>query len=144
MEKNFFNFLSSTDRALLEGKAQAHHTEFKDGDVILEQGGSNASLYIIKSGDVSIVTEILEHQLEIGQLHTGDLFGDMSFVDTDSISTDIVAIGNVIVDVVTDTDVDAIIKGDPMFYGRFYHALAQLLSYRLRIKNEASDSSAFE
>jgi len=124
-------------------KAKARHAEFKNGDVILKQGDSNASLYIIKSGDVSVVTRMLEHTFEIDQLHAGDLFGDMSFVDTDSISTDIVAVGDVAIEIVTDEDVDAIIKDDPMFYGRFYHALAQLLSYRLRKKNAQLEGSAF-
>jgi CRP-like cAMP-binding protein len=144
VEKNFFNFLSSTDRALLEGKAKAHHRDFKDGEVILKQGDSNASLYIIKSGHVSVVTRVLEQALEIDQLHEGDLFGDMSFVDTDSVSTDIVALGNVAIDVVTDKDVEDIIKNDPMFYGRFYHALAKLVSYRLRQKNDQLQGSAFD
>jgi CRP-like cAMP-binding protein len=144
VEKNFFNFLSSTDRALLEGKAKAHHRDFKDGEVILKQGDSNASLYIIKSGHVSVVTRVLEQALEIDQLHEGDLFGDMSFVDTDSVSTDIVASGDVTIDVVTDKDVEDIIKNDPMFYGRFYHALAKLVSYRLRQKNDQLQGSAFD
>jgi len=144
MEKNFFNFLSSTDRALLEGKAKAHHREFKNGEVILKQGNNNASLHIIRNGHVSVVTRLLEQALEIGQLHEGDLFGDMSFVDTDSVSTDIIALGEVSIDVVTDEDVETIIKNDPMFYGRFYHALAQLLSYRLRKKNAQLEGSAFD
>lgn len=144
MDKNFFNFLSSTDRALLEGKAKAHHRDFKNGEVILKQGNSNASLYIIKNGHVSVVTRVLEQALEVGQLHEGDLFGDMSFVDTDSISTDIVALGDVTIDVVTDKDVEDIIKNDPMFYGRFYHALAKLISYRLRQKNDQLEGSAFD
>jgi CRP-like cAMP-binding protein len=143
MEKNFFDFLSSNDKALLESKARTHQRVFKDGELILEQGGNNASLYIIRSGDVSIVSRVMEHSLEIDQLHTDDLFGDMSFVDTESISTDIVAIGDVSIDVVTDEDIEEIIKDDPMFYGRFYHALARLLSYRLRKKNDQLASAAF-
>jgi CRP/FNR family cyclic AMP-dependent transcriptional regulator len=143
MEKNFFDFLSSNDKALLESKAKTHQRVFKDSDVIIEQGGNNASLYIIRSGDVSVVSRVMEHSLEIEQLHAGDLFGDMSFVDTESISTDIVAIGDVAIDVLTDEDVEALIKDDPMFYGRFYHALARLLSYRLRKKNEQMSTAAF-
>jgi CRP-like cAMP-binding protein len=143
MEKNFFNFLSSNDRALLENKARLHQRAYKDGEVILEQGGQNASLYIIRSGDVSIVSHVMEYNLEIDRLHTGDLFGDMSFVDTESVSTDIVAIGDVLIEIVSDDDVEAIIRDDPMFYGRFYHALARLLSYRLRKKNDQMMASAF-
>jgi len=142
MEKNFFNFLSGTDRALLEGKA--HHRDFKDGDVILEKGNSNASLYIIKDGDVSVVTRMLEHAFEIDQLHKDDLFGDMSFVDTSSISTDIIAIGDVAIDVIDKNDVDELIGDDPLFYGRFYHALSRLLSYRLRKMNAQMEGVAFE
>ena len=143
MEKNFFDFLSSNDKALLESKANSHQQGFKDGEVILEQGGNNASLYIIRSGDVSVVSRVMEHSLEIEQLHPGDLFGDMSFIDTESISTDIIAVGDVTIDVVTDEDVEALIKDDPMFYGRFFHALARLLSYRLRKKNEQMSAAAF-
>ncbi|HEY5734224.1 MAG TPA: hypothetical protein VIU36_05625, partial [Gammaproteobacteria bacterium] len=63
MEKNFFNFLSSNDRALLESKAKSHQRTYKEGEVILEQGGQNASLYIIRGGDVSIVSHVMEHNL---------------------------------------------------------------------------------
>lgn len=144
MEKNFFNFLSSTDKALLENKAKGHSRVFKDGEVILKQGEVNASLFIIRNGSVSIVSRSIDQGLEIGQLHTNDLFGDMSFIDTDSISTDIVAVGDVTIEIVTDDDIENIIKDDPMFYGRFYHALAQLLSYRLRKKNAELERAAFE
>jgi CRP-like cAMP-binding protein len=141
MDKNFFSFLSDADRQLLE--ARAHHHEFSDGDVILERGNSNASLHIIKSGNVSVVTRMLEHAFEIDQLHENDLFGDMSFVDTDSISADIVAKGDVSIDVVSKEDVEEIISDDPLFYGRFYQALAQLLSWRLRKMNAQMEGAAF-
>ena len=142
MNKNFFDFLSSTDRFTLE--ARAIQREFSDGEVILQQGESNASLYIIKNGDVSIVTRMLEHTFEIDQLHKNDLFGDMSFVDADATSTDIIAIGSVSIDVITKADVQEIIRADAMFYGRFYHALARLLSWRLRKMNAQLEHSSFE
>lgn len=142
MEKTFFDFLSNADRATLEGKAQ--HCEFQDGDTILEQGDSNASLYIIKMGDVSILNRMLDQTYEIDQLHTGGLFGDMSFVDANSVSTDIVAIGDVRIDKITKNDVQEIIRSDAMFYGRFYHALSQLLSYRLRKMNTQMEDTAFK
>ena len=144
MEKNFFDFLGDADRQLLDDKARAKQQQFKDGDVILQQGNSNACLFIIRSGDVSIVSRMLEHSFEIDQLHTDDLFGDMSFVDTEAISTDIVAVGDVTIDVVTEEDIQELIQQDPMFYGRFYHALARLLSYRLRKKNAEMEGAAFE
>ena len=143
MEKNFFDFLGDEDRQLLDSKAQTHHKEFRDGEVILQQGNNNASLYIIRSGDVSIVSRMLEHSFEIDRLHANDLFGDMSFVDTESTSTDIVAVGDVTIDVVTQADVDELIQQDSMFYGRFYHALARLLSHRLRKKNAEIENSTF-
>ncbi len=142
MDKNFFDFLSKADQDLLKSKAR--HRRYQDGDVILEQGDDNASLYLIVKGDVSVVTRMLDHTFEIEQLRENDLFGDMSFVDTDSVSTDILAKGDVSIDVITKEDVEQLITGDPLFYGRFYQALAKLLSWRLRKMNAQLEGAAFE
>ena len=142
MEKNFFSFLDDADRKLLLSKA--HRREFKDGETILERGDHGTSLYVIDSGKVSVVTRMLEHAFEIDQLHEQDLFGDMSFVDTDSTSADIVAKGDVTIDMVNKQDVEDLIADDPLFYGRFYQALAQLLSWRLRKMNAQLEGGAFQ
>lgn len=142
MEKNFFSFLDNADRDLLLGKA--HRQEFRDGETILQRGDHSTSLYVIDSGNVSVVTRMLEHAFEIDQLDEKDLFGDMSFVDTDSTSADIVAKGDVTIDVINKQDVEDLIAEDPLFYGRFYQALAQLLSWRLRKMNAQLEGGAFQ
>lgn len=130
MSKSFLDFLEDSDVTLLEGKAC--QSQFKGGDLILRKDDKNSSLYIIKEGSVSVIDYLLDQEYEVNQLHEGDLFGDMSFVDEDFVSTSIVAINDVTVAIISKEDMENIVKDDPLFYGRFYLALAKLLSHRLR------------
>lgn len=135
--KNFLSFLSSKDRETLINKSTAHN--FKDGDTIVKQGAQNTSLYIISEGMVSVVSHILGHDMEIERLYKDDVLGDLSFVDAEVTSADVIADGDVVVNIVEVRDIEDIIRTDPMFYGRFYHAIAKVLSKRLRDENKKAE-----
>lgn len=128
--KTFLDFLNSEDRSLLLSKSSRHN--FTDGQTILKQGDKNTALHIIVSGDASIISRTNEFELEVGQLHQEDVLGEMSFVDNEPVSSDVVAIGDVAIDVIAGKNIQTIIRQDPMFYGRFFHAISKVLSRRMR------------
>jgi len=135
--KNFLGFLSSRDREILIEKSTAHR--FRDGATILRQGEKNSSLYIISEGMVSVVSHIMGHDMEIERLYKDDVLGDLSFVDAEVTSANVIADGDVVVNVVETKDIEDIVRADPMFYGRFYHAIAKVLSKRLREENKKAE-----
>lgn len=49
---------------------------FKKGDIIIQEGGSPSNLYVIKSGDVSV----LKNGIELIKLGLGDSFGEVELI----------------------------------------------------------------
>ncbi len=135
--KNFLSFLSSRDRETLINKSTARN--FKDGDTIIKQGEKNATLFIISEGMVSIVSRIMGYDMEIERLHKDDVLGDLSFVDAEVTSADVIADGDVVIHIIEVEDIEDIVRIDPLFYGRFYHAIAKVLSRRLRDENKKAE-----
>lgn len=135
--KNFLGFLSSRDKETLIGASTAR--QYADGETILNQGDKNTALHIISEGGVSIVSRIMGHDMEIERLYKDDVLGDLSFIDSDPASADVVADGEVKINVIEVKDIETIIRDDPLFYGRFYHAIAKVLAHRLREENRKAE-----
>lgn len=135
--KNFLGFLSSRDKETLIGVSAT--MQYDDGDIILKQNDKNTALHIISEGSVSIVSHIMDHDMEIERLYKDDVLGDLSFIDSDPASADVIADGKVTISVIQVKDIETIIRNDPLFYGRFYHAIAKVLSYRLREENKKAE-----
>lgn len=135
--KNFLGFLSSRDKEILIGVSAT--MQYDDGDIILKQNDKNTALHIISEGSVSIVSHIMDHDMEIERLYKDDVLGDLSFIDSDPASADVIADGKVTISVIQVKDIETIIRNDPLFYGRFYHAIAKVLSYRLREENKKAE-----
>ena len=135
--KNFLSFLSNRDKETLI-KNSAERT-YKDGDTILKQRDKNTALYIISDGMVSVVSHIMGHDMEIERLYKDDVLGDLSFVDSQPASADVVSDGDTTIHVVDIKTIEDIIRSDPMFYGRFYQAISKVLSHRLREENRKAE-----
>jgi len=135
--KNFLSFLSSKDKKTLIEASTAR--QYDDGAIILKQGDKNTALHILSEGCVSITSHIMGHDMEIERLYKDDVLGDLSFIDSDPISADVVADGKVTINVIEVKDIETIIRNDPMFYGRFYRAIANVLSRRLREENKKAE-----
>jgi CRP/FNR family transcriptional regulator len=128
--KNFLEFLSDKDRDTLlrHAERQLH----RPGAVILAEGTRSQALYFIRAGTVRIERQFGPQTIELARLGERDVFGDMSFVDGEPASATVVADTEVQTDRVSALALKDIIKKDVLFYGRFYHALARTLSWRLR------------
>jgi len=135
--KNFLGFLSSRDRETLIKNATAR--KFGDGDVILKQGDNNKSLHIISDGCVSVVSHIMGHDMEIERLYKDDVLGDLSFIDAEPVSADVISDGDVTIHTIDVEGIEGIIREDPLFYGRFYQAIAKVLSHRMREENRKAE-----
>ncbi len=135
--KNFLGFLSSKDRETLIKNSTVR--KYSDGDVILKQGDKNTTLYIIAEGCVSVVSHIMDHDMEIERLYKDDVLGDLSFVDSEPVSADVISDGDTTIHNIGVEGIQGIIRSDPLFYGRFYQAIAKVLSHRMREENRKAE-----
>ena len=134
--KTFMDFLKQKDRDVL--CADSEVVTFNVNELILKEGARNTTIYTIMDGEVSVISTIGDHEMELHRLGPGEVIGEMSFIDNDPVSANVVARGQVTLKVI-DTEILAqYILKDPFFFGRFYKALARTLSSRLRTESTAS------
>jgi CRP-like cAMP-binding protein len=125
-----FKFLTDDDESKLFDGAQSRHYESEE--VIVREGETSRSLYILRSGSARVERSHGEFSVEISVLNQGELIGEMGFVEEFSASASVIAIGPCEVDVVSEKLVQAATDSDPAFAGRFYQSIAYILSRRLR------------
>ncbi|MCI4624991.1 MAG: cyclic nucleotide-binding domain-containing protein [Candidatus Magnetoovum sp. WYHC-5] len=68
---------------------------YKDGQVIIKEGGYGEGTYVILEGKVEITRKVDSGKVRVAVLGKGDYFGEMSFLDRQPRSASAVAIGDV-------------------------------------------------
>ena len=104
--------------------------EFKSGETIIEKGSHSDVLYVILEGAVEVRYE--GHVLATDR--TGDIFGELSIVDHEPASADLVAIEDTKVAAVSEARFQFLIQQHPFFA----ISVMKVLASRLRAMNEVS------
>lgn len=99
---------------------------------MLEAGQKPTGIMIVRSGKVNVCKGAAGFNLVIAEHGEGAIFGEMSFIESIPAEVSLVAATPVEVAIIAHAQVQAIIKDNPAFYGRFFQSLAYLLSRRLR------------
>ena len=87
----FFAPLQESEREQLAGAATMH--VFDAGDMIIKEGDSTRSIYVILDGQVRVSTQDQEgDDLELAHLKKGQFFGEMSFVSGKPRSSSVAAL----------------------------------------------------
>ena len=127
---NFLEYLSpSQEETLLR---QAVRQRYQPGAPILTEGEQRHALFLIRDGQVRVELDHPEFNIEIAKLNKGDLFGEMSLLEGLTVSANVIANGEVEVDVCEVTSITEMFANDSDFEGRFFKSLAYILSLRLR------------
>jgi CRP-like cAMP-binding protein len=100
-----------------------------DGTVLIRQGVRGSSIFILLEGALRVEDEKIG---VIARLGTGEIVGEMSFVDESPPSATVVADGPVTVLELTHSDIERRIGDDPAFGMRLYKAFCFFLADRLR------------
>lgn len=112
---------------------------FEAGEIIIEEGQSDATIYVIRSGEVQVV-----HNGEVlATLGEGELFGEMALIDNMPRSANVVALTDVVVVPVNQEHFYALLHRTPVFGATMMH----LISSRLRRAaglQEADESNLYE
>ena len=163
-----FGRLKANERKALF--ANADKRTFENGQHLIDQGNIQNAIYVIETGEVRIERRLKVRakyvvdkgkvrversvdgaedsytNVEIARLGAGAIFGEMSFLDGQPVSANVIGIGIGIGIGIVDAlciDVKSIkqaMKEDPSFAGRFYHSIAEILVNRLRATSKRAAS----
>jgi CRP/FNR family transcriptional regulator, cyclic AMP receptor protein len=101
------------------------------GEVLIREGEPSDAIYLLLDGTLHVTVSTLKEQV-IAELSSGEVVGEMSFVDTQPPSATVSASGSAVVLAIPVQALHEKLEKDTWFAARFYKALAILLSSRLR------------
>jgi CRP-like cAMP-binding protein len=103
------------------------------GAVLIKQGEPNSALIFVLDGEVSVT---VKGAGEVARLGSGEILGEMSFVDKSPPSATVIAMLPTQVLAVDRALLTRQLETDPAFAARFYLAVAMFLSVRIRASNQ--------
>ena len=102
------------------------------GEIILEEGKRNRSIYVIVDGEV----EIRRNGHALATLGLGSIFGEMAFLSGEPASATVIATSKTQLLQVEHESILALIEDCPEFGTRFYRSIAGTLASRLKYTSE--------
>lgn len=106
-----------------------HKRDIEEGETLIESGQSIESLYIVLEGEFNVHNDLGD---TIAQLSSGEILGEMSFLESRPPSVSVTASSASRVFCIAKFHIEERMKEVPEFRGNFYYALALFLSNRLR------------
>lgn len=124
-------FLTLDDhRLLLE---QAERCTYARNTTILEEGSHRTALFFIERGAARVERTHFGRGVSIARIGSGDVFGELSFLESTAASASVVADeDDTEVAVLDGSRVYSLLASVPGLAARFYQSLATVLSHRLR------------
>jgi CRP-like cAMP-binding protein len=132
---DIFHFLTSDDLRLLAEKAR--RISYASGEIVLSEGKEAPGIFVVRSGRVKVEKRLQSPHMLIAALGPGEVFGEMSFVDSHLASASVVAMEVSEVDILEKAEVFALLASVPGLASRFYQSLALKLSERLRATTDS-------
>jgi small-conductance mechanosensitive channel/CRP-like cAMP-binding protein len=117
-DNELFSALSDEDRQVLAGLLRT--VRFTGGEIILRQGASGDSLYLIEEGEVAVRLSVDGAEREVATLRDGQFFGEMSLMTGEPRRATVVA------------------RGDTTCFVVDKHAFQQVLVRRPQVAEEIS------
>jgi CRP/FNR family transcriptional regulator/CRP/FNR family cyclic AMP-dependent transcriptional regulator len=108
-----------------------------DGAILLHQDSLGQALYILKEGSAIVRRRdpVTGAESELATLARGELFGEMSLVDDQLVSADVIAKGPVELLVIPRRDFEKLIAANDKLAIKVYKCFCAALSDRLRKAN---------
>ena len=134
MRKVLFIFGQLTDADVAWLAKSGRRKRVAKGTVLIQQGVAVQSLYIVLEGELSVLHG--RTKTELARLGSGEVAGEMSFVDSRPPSATVVAHSDAVVFHIPTKVLGDALTTTPAFAARFYKAVATFLSDRLRKATE--------
>lgn len=131
MKKALYMLAEFSDRdfdwLLTAGKRR----KVQKGTVLIHEGEATDALYLVLDGTLGVSMQAIGGQ-EVARLSSGEVVGEMSFIDFRPPSATVTAIEDAMVWSIPRSQLAAKLMQDVDFAAHFYHAVAVFLSDRLR------------
>jgi tetratricopeptide (TPR) repeat protein len=109
---------------------------YSSAQVIIEEGDSGDSLYLIKSGSAQVITHILGREIELAILSPGDVFGEIAFLTGRPRTASVIALekievmelDKVLLEEIFERYPDILIKMHDFYYSRVQDTLEKVKS----------------
>lgn len=69
----------------------AKEVKLKKGDVLIREGSESDSMYLLQEGSLAVFKRKGAKDALLGHIHTGELVGEMSFLDQEPRSATVIA-----------------------------------------------------
>ncbi|MBD3560185.1 cyclic nucleotide-binding domain-containing protein, partial [Planktothrix sp. FACHB-1355] len=106
------------------------------GKILIQQGEPVEAVYILIDGTLAVSVTLGEGNSrvtkDINQLSSGEIVGEMSFVETGKASATVASFEESLLLAIPQQQLAAKLKQDMQFAARFYRAIAVVLADRLR------------
>jgi CRP-like cAMP-binding protein len=106
------------------------------GDVLIAEGASQDSLYVILSGRLHIVSSAGNRPLLLASLGEGESIGEVNLFDTGRASASVIARTHALIWSLSRNELGNFIQADPVAGLPLYHGLLRQLSQRIRSMND--------
>jgi len=125
----FLGILNDADVEWMIATGTKRH--LNPGEVLIQEGKTATSVFLVLDGALSVIARAAGNK-EVARLRSGEIVGEMSFVDSRPPSATVQAVEASSVLAIPRSDLEARISQDAPFAARFYRAMAVFLSDRLR------------
>lgn len=118
--------------------AISHVEKREGGHAIIQQDSLGSGLYILKEGKAVVQRRdpITGEVKELATLNTGELFGEMSLIEDQLVSADVVASGDVEVLVIPRRSFENLLAENDKLAVKVYRCFCRSLSEKLRKANQ--------
>ncbi len=126
-----------TDDELVKIQPFFKRMEFERNEEVIEEGDLTNDLYLIEEGEVKILKwdEAQLFRLTIGKLGRGEVFGEMSFVDSSPRSTSIETVKHTILYALSQDSIKSALPGIQDIYNKLVANILSINFNRLRANN---------
>lgn len=90
-------FLPFTNNEIKEIFNSAELKDYSDGEMVIREGDSGDSIYVIKEGTTKVISSILGKNIELATLRKGDIFGEVAFLTGRPRTASVIANGHIAV-----------------------------------------------
>ncbi len=113
-----------------------YEREFNSQEYIFMNGQPAAAMFIILDGEVKIIRESEDAEVEITRLKTNDTLGELALLDNSPRSASAVAIKPTKLLAIFREDLNDFINSQPELGAKILRKLAIITGYRLRMTND--------
>jgi CRP-like cAMP-binding protein len=131
-------FRDLNQRGLRFVRELMHIRNYREGEVVFEEGDPGQGMYIILEGEVKVLLRGNQkgEEVEIVRLKTGDFFGEFSLIDESPRSATVVATTPSRLGGFFRPDLKELVERNPRHGVKVLWNLAQVLTERLRRSND--------